>query len=143
MSDTPTRVRKTRAGTTRDRVSTTGADQRKQGSQTTVDNNAEVIRSHRFATVPEQLLRDTSISFGAKGLYAFIATLPSSAPLTINYLAEQSPAGPHKTRTLYHELQETGWLSVERWRDEKGQWRQRWALLDTPRPEWKDEAKAS
>lgn len=95
------------------------------------------------ATMPEELLRDASISFGAKGLYAFLATLPETEPVSVNYLVERSPAQHGAVRTLYRELQETGWLVVERVRGGKGQFQQHWALQAKPRDAWEDEAEAS
>lgn len=63
------------------------------------------------------LLRDARLSFGARGLFAFLWDLPRGWRVNSAHLVSQSPAGKDAIRTLLKELRQVGSMRIEDIRD--------------------------
>ena len=65
-------------------------------------------------------LRDKALSLKAKGLMSFMLSLPNDCDYTIEGLTKCSSDGKDSIRTAIAELTDNGYLTVTRYRDEKG-----------------------
>lgn len=88
------------------------------------------------------LLRDGRLSFGARGLFAYLWDLPKNWKVKSTHLATQSPLGKDAVKTLLKELEEVGAMRVEIIRGEGGKLAgKRWVLVSPDR--WAVEAPLS
>lgn len=74
-----------------------------------------LIRGHHsfddnFTQIPNDWLRDTRLSFKARGLLALIMSHRAGWELSINYLADQNREGKDAIRTAIKELEQFGYL---------------------------------
>lgn len=72
---------------------------------------------HSFTMIPNQILRDSRLSWGARGLMAFIVSQKSGYSLSRAELVEASPMGRDGVKSLLDELQEFGYLEVSQSRE--------------------------
>lgn len=80
------------------------------------------------------LLRDVRLSFGARGLFAFLWDLPSGWRTNSEHLASMSPQGRDAIRTLLKELERVGAMRSEAIRSEGGRMAgKRWILVSPDR----------
>lgn len=63
-----------------------------------------------WTSVPNELLNDDSISFKAKGLYAFLNSKPDEWDFSVDRIALQSKDGKDAVRNALQELQAKGWV---------------------------------
>ena len=73
-----------------------------------------------WAILPRQMVHDTSLSWAARGLLAFVHTLHPSTQLSEEFLLGQSPLGRDGLRTLIRELEQAGYLRRTFSRDQRG-----------------------
>ena len=97
-----------------------------------------VIIRHRseknFTVLDNAQIRDARLSWKARGLVAYLLSLPEGWQLRIAQLVEQAPDGRHSTRAGLAELQKTGYLIIERERNPRGRFeRTTWTIIQTPR----------
>lgn len=78
------------------------------------------------------LLRDSRLSFGARGLFAFLWDLPGGWRTNSTHLASMSPQGRDAVRTLLKELEAVGALRDEAIRGKGGRLAGRRWILVTP-----------
>ena len=81
-------------------------------------------RSRSFTVLDNQVLNDPALSWGAKGLLAFILSKPDHWRTDRDHLARQGPDGEKTVRGLLRELEAAGYLTRQRHRDPRG--RIRW-----------------
>ncbi|MGE1061223.1 conserved phage C-terminal domain-containing protein [Megasphaera paucivorans] len=79
-----------------------------------------VEKVKNFTILSNKLLQDKRLSFKAKGLLAFMLSLPPDWDYSIEGLAYCSKDGKNSIRTALNELKECGYLVMERARDDKG-----------------------
>lgn len=80
------------------------------------------------------LLRDVRLSFGARGLFAFLWDLPGGWRTNSEHLASMSPQGRDAVRTLLKELERVGAMRFEPIRNEMGRMAgKRWILVSPDR----------
>lgn len=96
-----------------------------------------VIIRHRsernFTVLDNAQIRDVRLSWKARGLIAYLLSLPEGWQLRIAQLVEQAPDGRHSTRAGLAELQKTGYLIIERERNSRGRFeRTTWTIVQTP-----------
>lgn len=72
---------------------------------------------HSFTMVPNQILRDSRLSWGARGLIAFIVSQKPGYSLSRQELIEASPMGRMGVKSLIDELQELGYLEISQSRE--------------------------
>lgn len=64
--------------------------------------------------IPKTALEDARLSWKARGLLAFLLSLPPDAPFSSETLAEASPQGRSAALSGLRELRAAGYLSLER-----------------------------
>ncbi len=64
-----------------------------------------------FTILDNSVLQDTRMSFAARGLYAFIKSLPEDWTLYESWLVTQSPQGKDALRTILKELEKFGFIN--------------------------------
>lgn len=72
---------------------------------------------YSFTMVPNQILRDSRLSWAARGLMAFIVSQRSGYSLSRAELMEASPMGRDGVKSLIEELQKFGYLEVSQSRE--------------------------
>lgn len=72
---------------------------------------------HSFTMIPNQILRDSRLSWGARGLMAFIVSQKPGYSLSRQELIEASPMGRMGVKSLIDELQEIGYLEISQSRE--------------------------
>lgn len=72
---------------------------------------------HSFTMVPNQILRDSRLSWGARGLMSFIISQKPGYSLSRQELIEASPMGRMGVKSLIDELQEFGYLEISQSRE--------------------------
>ena len=97
----------------------------------------EVILRHRvdrdYTVLTNEVLRDARLSWGARGLLAYLLHLPGNFRLSVSYLQKQSPDGRDATRSRIKELQTLGYVAIHRERNATGCYTQTiWTVTDTP-----------
>jgi hypothetical protein len=87
-----------------------------------VDDTVIIRRKVRsnFTTLPNDLIRDPRISWKALGILVFVLSLPDNFRLRLSHLAKQKTSGRDATRTGLKELQQAGYLRIQRERGERG-----------------------
>lgn len=86
-----------------------------------------------FAQVPNKLLQDKRLSFRAKGLWAYMQSLPEDWDFAIERIADVSPKeGGDAVRTGIRELEDNGYLKREKVKNDKtGFFDYTYCLLDS------------
>lgn len=98
----------------------------------------DVILRHRvdrdFTVLTNKVLRDSRLSWGARGLLAYLLHLPGDFRLSVTYLTTQSPDGRDATRSRLKELQLMDYVTINREREmATGCYTQTvWTVTDTP-----------
>ena len=72
---------------------------------------------HSFTMIPNQILRDSRLSWGARGLMSFIVSQKPGYSLSRQELIEASPMGRMGVKSLIGELQEVGYLEISQTRE--------------------------
>lgn len=86
-----------------------------------------------FTTLPNDLIRDSRISWGALGLLVYILSLPDDFRLRLCHLAKQKSCGRDATRARAKELENAGYLLITRERGTHGRFSSTlWEVSDTP-----------
>jgi hypothetical protein len=86
-----------------------------------------------FTTLPNDLIRDSRISWGALGLLVYILSLPDDFRLRLCHLAKQKSCGRDATRARAKELENAGYLLITRERGTHGRFSNTlWEVSDTP-----------
>ena len=89
-----------------------------------------------FTILKNAPLRDVRISWKALGILAYLLHLPGDFRLNLAYLAALRMKGGSRrdaTRSGIRELEETGYVTITRERDDLGQWSDvTWTVTDTP-----------
>jgi hypothetical protein len=97
-----------------------------------IDDDFELVREGEIPQArqfPRALLRDSRISFGAKGLFVFLWDLPIGWRIRSSHIATIGPQKRDAVRSLLRELEVVGGLRVERVQDELGRFKgTRWIL---------------
>lgn len=70
-----------------------------------------------WTSVPNQLLRDKTLSWDCKGAAGWIASHRETFRMTGEDLASAGPKGRDHARKMLRELEERGWLTRERLRN--------------------------
>jgi len=86
-----------------------------------------------FTVLPNKLLRDSSLSWGATGLLAYLIHLPNDFKLYLSYLSKQKRDGRDATRARIKELEAFGYITINRERDDRGKFlRTCWDINPSP-----------
>lgn len=92
-------------------------------------------RKTHFTTIPNQGLQDAALSFKARGLLAYMLTMPDNWEFYEGELATHSTDGKSAIRAALKELSDHGYLVRKRERTAAGTLgASDWTLFDTPQP---------
>ena len=87
----------------------------------------------RFVILPNELAREQNLSFRARGLLAYLLSMPEDWRTNSNQLAGQSPKeGRDAIRSALTELEHAGYLKRRRLQDADGRWRTETIVTDSP-----------
>lgn len=86
-----------------------------------------------FTLVRNHVLRDASLSWRAKALYAYIASHDEAYPLTVEQIVAQGSEGEKAVQSGLRELEAAGHLARLRRRGERGRWLYDWHLIEPDR----------
>ena len=87
---------------------------------------------NRYATIPNHLLNDKSISLKAKGMYAFIQSKPEGWDFSAEKISHLIREGLPTVQSTLKELEASGYLSRFRFQNEKGYWDVTYELFEFP-----------
>lgn len=73
-----------------------------------------IVKTKNFTTIANDLLQDRRLSWKAKGLMAYVLSLPDDWHFSIEGLATFSPDGRTTVETILKELKSLGYLTVKK-----------------------------
>jgi len=76
--------------------------------------------SGNFSIIHKEFLQDNSLSAKAKGVMAYMLSLPENSKITIDELTKHFKDGRDGIRTAIKELEERGYLTKKKIKDNKG-----------------------
>jgi len=78
-------------------------------------------RENPYAQIDKDILRNKNLSWKAKGLLAYLLSLPHDWKVHLNEVVKHSTDGATSTRSAFKELRESGYVRKVSTRDDKGQ----------------------
>lgn len=79
-----------------------------------------IIKNNNFSIVSNAIIRDTSLSLKARGLFILMLSLPEGWEFSVRGLSKIAGEGLDAIRSGLHELEEQGYLSRQRKRNAEG-----------------------
>lgn len=79
-------------------------------------------KERNYTVLDNTFLKDTRLSWKAKGLFAYILSLPEDWKIYISDLQERAADGETSVRSAVKELTEYGYIMQRREKDDKGRW---------------------
>jgi len=89
-------------------------------------------RSDQWTSIPTPALRDTDLSYRARGILAYILSMPAHWETNSTILASRTSEGRDAVRTALKELRAHGYIILRRVQDSTGQWRTTHIVFDHP-----------
>lgn len=93
-------------------------------------------RQHFFVQVPRDTIRDSRLSFRARGLLAYLLDMPDGWDVKSENLADKTTEGRDAVRTALSELAKHGYYRIERRRMLTGRFSMGTAVSEEPVAEW-------
>jgi len=84
----------------------------------------------QFTILPNRVIRDHRLSFRARGVLAYLLSMPPGWRTSSTRLARQAKEGRDAIRTALEELQQHGYATLVRHQDEAGHWITEWHVTD-------------
>ena len=99
-----------------------------------VDNMAvfKIEKNSNYTVMSNYHLRDKNLSYKAKGLLSFMLSLPAEWDYSINGLVAISKEGVKAIRNILQELQQNGYLVIEKKQNKMGQFEYEYLIYETP-----------
>jgi len=96
-----------------------------------------IVRSPRptgnFTVLHNKTIQDSRLSFKARGILAYLLSLPDNWRTSSEELARRAPDGRDAIRSGLRELETFGYLRRTKHRDDLGHVRVVWTVYDKPR----------
>jgi hypothetical protein len=89
------------------------------------------VHAHRWTTIPTVSLRDVRLSFRARGLLAYLLSVPPGWRTSAEKLATEAPEGRDAIRSALTELEIHQYLRRTRLQSGGGRWYTTWTITDT------------
>lgn len=86
-----------------------------------MESKIKMVRKGGYTVLPNQILRDDSLTLQAKGLFCMMASFPENWDFTVKGLATVSGCGRDKIRAALKNLEDAGYLLREQGHSETGQ----------------------
>jgi len=92
-------------------------------------------RRNPYAQINRSLLQNTKLTWGARGLLAYLLSLPDDWKISMVHLVTQAPEGKDAVRSLFRILESEGYATREKFADPifPGLVRERWIISEEPR----------
>ncbi len=91
-----------------------------------------VIKDRNYAVINNEPLNDMRLSWGARGLLAYLLSKPNDWTINVKALINAGPAGEHKVRGLLKELMKCGYLNRIRIKHKGGTFTWESQIYETP-----------
>jgi len=91
-------------------------------------------KQSNFTVLPNEALRDVRLSYKARGLLAFILSMPDDWSTSSQALARQGKDGRDSVRTGLRELRDLGYVKLQKRQHQSGIWRTDVIVYDCPQP---------
>ncbi len=93
-------------------------------------------KAHPYTIINNTPLRDSRLSWKAKGLIGYLLTMPDDWQVMMCHLVQQSPCGKFATYSGLRELEDVGYIRRTRVRDTLGRiTRVEYVVFEVPRPD--------
>lgn len=93
-----------------------------------------VVHENHFTTIRNKTVRDSRLSFKARGLLIYLLSLPDDARVSRDFLTTVGPDGEKAIRSALAELTKAGYLTREIVSEGRGRVRTVTTLRERPRP---------
>lgn len=92
-------------------------------------------RSRDYTVIANQVLRNEALSWKARGILAYLLSMPDDWQIYLNDLVKRAPEGIDSLRSGIKELEALGYITKEQARDEKGKITgYEYVVHETPKP---------
>ncbi|MGN1268359.1 MAG: helix-turn-helix domain-containing protein [Candidatus Aphodocola sp.] len=92
----------------------------------------KIEKNSNYTVMSNYHLRDKKLSYKAKGLLSFMLSLPDNWDYSINGLVSISKEGVKAIRNILQELQQNGYLAIEKKQNELGQFEYEYLIYEIP-----------
>lgn len=92
-----------------------------------------IEKTENYSVIANQPINDSNLSWGARGMLAYLLSKPNHWQVRMSDLEQQSPAGEHATRTIVKELETAGYMWRTRTKDKEGKFNWITTVFETPR----------
>jgi hypothetical protein len=89
------------------------------------------VKRVTYTVIDNAALRDTSLSWRATGMLAYLVSLPDDWQVHVNDLCNRKTDGRHVVRETLRELQAAGFVRLGRLRQERGRFIYMWIVTET------------
>jgi hypothetical protein len=86
-----------------------------------MESKIKMVRKGGYTVLPNQILRDDSLTLQAKGLFCMMASFPEGWDFTVKGLATVAGCGREKISAALRNLEDSGYLLREQGHSETGQ----------------------
>ena len=83
-----------------------------------------------FTILPNRVIRDRRLSFRARGVLAYLLSMPPGWRTSSTRVARETREGRDAIRTALEELRALGYATLDRHQSQAGQWITEWAITD-------------
>lgn len=100
-----------------------------------MENGTQFIREKKerdYTVINNTVLKDTRISWKAKGLFCYLLSLPEDWVIYQSELLNHATDGRESLRNAIQELEQLGYLQVEKKRDDKGHFTTIYKVIENP-----------
>lgn len=92
-----------------------------------------VEHREKYVTVRNKTVRDSRLSFKARGILVYLLSLPDDATVNRSRLAEAATDGEESVRSGLQELAAAGYIVHRRAQNERGRWCTEAVVYESPR----------
>lgn len=89
-------------------------------------------RPDRYAIISNETLRDSRLSFRARGVLAYLLSMPDNWQTSSDRLAKETTEGRDAIRAALRELQSAGYIARHRSQGDDGRWKSELIVWDHP-----------
>lgn len=87
-----------------------------------------------FTILPNRVIRDQRLSFRARGVLAYLLSMPPGWRTSSTRVARETREGRDAIRTALEELRTLGYATLDRHQNDAGQWVTEWTITDCGQP---------
>lgn len=94
-----------------------------------------IIRAPRpeigYSIIRNETIRDQALSFRARGLLAYLLSMPDNWRTSTDRLQGWATEGRDAIRSAIRELERAGYMKLDKTQDDRGRWSSVWTVYDT------------